>query len=330
MTILRNFACVFVLLEIAFACPSARAVSVVHWINNSNQNASNVVNSGSPFLTSFRSAGEVTVTRLINTAGSLFTDNFGGATPGNNPAYLTSFVGAAASGTGNGQAGYMGFFDLGGAATGSTQFDFAQPLTSADRLLFVDADSTEQYKIEAFGIVDSSYVPLSLGGWIYETFSGQTGVTPDNRWPTWNPGSALLTASTSGLNEELSVLTPDQPVSRLKISKLTGGGASTGFQVIEITGITGDYNANDVIDAADYGLWRKNANTGNVLINDPIGGTIGAPQYSQWRTRYGQGSAGSGSVVSTAAVPEPLSAIQVMLVSVMLSIRHRRTRMRVA
>ena len=40
------------------------------------------------------------------------------------------------------------------------------------------------------------------------------------------------------------------------------------------------------VDTADYLVWRKNQGTTNVLKNDGIGGTIDAPQYSEWRAQY--------------------------------------------
>jgi hypothetical protein len=305
-----------------------RAVAVIRWINGSNQNGSTILSAGNPFTTAFRTASDVTATRLGGTLGGLFTDNFGGATPGNNPNYLTGFIGSTVSATGDGTAGHVGFLDLGGGSTSLVQFDFAQPITSVDRLLFVDIDSSEQYHIEAYALVGASYVPLSLGGWTYETFSGQTGVTPDSRWPTWGGANGFLTAGTLGLNEELSVLTPDQPVNRLVISKTTGAGFSTGFQIIEITGIAGDYNANGAVDAPDYALWRKNANTTNVLANDPLGGTIGSPQYTQWWTHFGQSGSGSGSGSGnlTSTVPEPTVAVQIALLCAVLSTWHSRVR----
>jgi hypothetical protein len=309
----------------AFCSSSVRAVSVIHWINGSNQSGSTVLNAGNTFTTTFRTANDMTATRLSGALGGLFNDNFGGSTPGNNPTYLTTFVGSTVSGTGNGTPGYMGFLDFGSGAASSAQFDFAQPLTSADRILLVDADFSEQYRIEAYALVGAAYVPLGLGGWIYETFSGQTGVTPDSHWPTWDAANGLLTAGSSSFNEELSVLTPDQPVSRLVISKTTGSGASTGFQVIELTGAPGDYNANGVVDAADYVVWRRNANTSNVLANDPLGGTIGAPQYAQWRIHFGQAGSSGESVAATAALPEPVFAAQIFLFFVVVSAWRRRT-----
>src|SRR6185503_1862704 len=71
-------------------------------------------------------------------------------------------------------------------------------------------------------------------------------------------------------------------------------------------GITGDYNNDGKVSAADYVTWRNNIGTTNVLPNDPAGGTIGAAQYNNWRSHFGEHS-GAGSGLSSAAVPEPAS-----------------------
>jgi PEP-CTERM motif len=323
----RKFACALVLGVVAFNDGSTDAASVIHWINDSNQDAASVLNGGGSFTTTFRTSNDVTATELSGHTSGQFVDNFGGPTPGNNPGYLTTFVGSTGNGTGDGTAGHVAFLDMAGTATGSMQFDFAQPITSADRLLFVDPDSTEQYHIEAFTLVGATYVSLSELGWTYETFSGQTGVTPDSRWPTWNPVSGLLTATSSALNEELSVLTPDQLVSRLVISKTTGAGASTGFQVIEVPSPTGDYNGNHVVDAGDYVVWRKTLN-GSASpqgsgADGNSSGTIDAGDYTYWRARFGNAAPGSGASVG-GAVPEPATLVLMMLAAAGGCLRRHR------
>jgi hypothetical protein len=70
--------------------------------------------------------------------------------------------------------------------------------------------------------------------------------------------------------------------------------------------LTGDYNSNGVVDAADYVVWRKSNGTANALPNDPIGGTIGTDQYNQWRSHFGN-SSGGGAVLSS-AIPEPTTS----------------------
>jgi hypothetical protein len=69
-----------------------------------------------------------------------------------------------------------------------------------------------------------------------------------------------------------------------------------------IAALVGDYNANEVVDAADYVVYRKNEGTTNTLPNDPLGGTIGPDQYTQWRANFGK-VPGSGLTAGT--VPEP-------------------------
>jgi hypothetical protein len=64
----------------------------------------------------------------------------------------------------------------------------------------------------------------------------------------------------------------------------------------------GDYNDNNVVDAADYVVWRNEVGGGNNLLNDAIGGTIGTPHYNAWRVNFGNVAVGS-------AVPEPGSLV---------------------
>lgn len=214
---------------------TARGATVgIHTISDSGQNASSALTASTPFVTTFRSPNDVTVS--IQNASSFtgtFTDNFA-ANPGNNPGYITGFVGSSTAGTGNGTAGFVSSFLMASVATGVMQLDFAQPLNSNDHILFIDVDSSEQYSIQAFSLVGSNYVPLSLGGWTFDSFTGSTGVLPDSRWASWDSSAGTLTATAAALNEELSVLTPDQNVSRLIVTKLGGAGVNTGIQVLEV------------------------------------------------------------------------------------------------
>jgi hypothetical protein len=85
-----------------------------------------------------------------------------------------------------------------------------------------------------------------------------------------------------------------------------------GFQTYVIpsaAGLVGDYNDNGVVDAGDYVVWRRNDGTANTLPNDPIGGTVGAAQYDQWRTHFGQPAGSGAGANASAAVPEPRSAV---------------------
>lgn len=84
--------------------------------------------------------------------------------------------------------------------------------------------------------------------------------------------------------------------------------------VLAPPGLTGDYNGDNSVDAADYTVWRNNVgNPGNTLQNrDPANGTdvVGPDDYDSWKENFGAG--GGGSLVP--AVPEP-SALCLMLVA---------------
>jgi hypothetical protein len=68
--------------------------------------------------------------------------------------------------------------------------------------------------------------------------------------------------------------------------------------------VSGDYNQNGVVDAADYVVWRKNIGAPTLPNRGPrIAGPVGTIDYDFWRSRFGATS-GSASSVST-EVPEP-------------------------
>jgi hypothetical protein len=54
--------------------------------------------------------------------------------------------------------------------------------------------------------------------------------------------------------------------------------------------VTGDYNNNGTVDAADYVVWRENADTNNTLPNNPLSGPIGQAHYEQWSANFGRSS----------------------------------------
>jgi hypothetical protein len=98
-----------------------------------------------------------------------------------------------------------------------------------------------------------------------------------------------------------------------------------GVLSIASVGVSGDYNNNGVVDAADYVVWRKNQGTTNTLPNDPNGGTIGTAQYSNWRNHFGQ-TFGSGSGASAnVAVPEPATLVLLILAPAGWYFHRRRT-----
>jgi hypothetical protein len=70
------------------------------------------------------------------------------------------------------------------------------------------------------------------------------------------------------------------------------------------TGVPGDFNEDDVVDAADYVMWRKLLGTSPLPNDDGIGGNASQAHYNLWREHFGETASGSGG-----AVPEPASAM---------------------
>lgn len=98
------------------------------------------------------------------------------------------------------------------------------------------------------------------------------------------------------------------------VSALLGGTGILHVSTLGTIGVTGDYNNNGVVDAADYAVWRQNVGTNTVLPNDPTGGTIGTAQYDTWKANFGRTPSGSGSGTElNGAVPEPGTLMLVLL-----------------
>lgn len=77
-----------------------------------------------------------------------------------------------------------------------------------------------------------------------------------------------------------------------------------------LLGVPGDYNGNDVVDSADYVLWRKDVTP---LMNEVPGVTpvdTTDEDYLAWRERFGNSTPGSGSgLENPTSVPEPAAFI---------------------
>jgi hypothetical protein len=235
---LVGFTCFASLLAIgAFDESAASTISAVHWINSSGKNAVTELNAGRVFVTDFKGSNDLTVTESFGGVNSIYTDTFTGS-PGNNPAYLSNFLGSSTNGTGNGNPGALSFLESCFCAN-TLQFDFSQPLTAGDRIVIADIDFNEKIQISAFSLVGADYVPVSLAGWLEQSFTGMTGTLPNSTWASWNASNGLFTAgSASNLNEPLNVLVPDQAISRVVFSKFnTPSPASTEIQFIANAGI---------------------------------------------------------------------------------------------
>ena len=80
--------------------------------------------------------------------------------------------------------------------------------------------------------------------------------------------------------------------------------------------LPGDYNNSGTVDAADYTLWRDNlGGVAGTLLNDVDGGAIGQPQYDTWKNNFGRMAGPDSGSLSITAVPEPATAMMLILVS---------------
>jgi hypothetical protein len=92
---------------------------------------------------------------------------------------------------------------------------------------------------------------------------------------------------------------------------------------IEVVGLPGDYNENNIVDAADYTRWRDHLGSATALPNDDTAG-VGQDDYTRWKTNFGTSLPGGGSV-SAAAVPEP-SALMLVISVLLGSVAIRRNK----
>jgi hypothetical protein len=140
-------------------------------------------------------------------------------------------------------------------------------------------------------------------------------------------GHAVLYATTSirtGPNEFTT-----SPLLSDSVVKITDTGAASTFTTLATSGanqifrgvvfipapagLTGDYNNDGKVDAADYVLWRK---TPGSFGGDPAG-------YTAWRANFGTGGPGAG--LGAGAVPEPTSVALLVLGLVALGCRQKRS-----
>jgi hypothetical protein len=131
--------------------------------------------------------------------------------------------------------------------------------------------------------------------------SGATTLT-GNGVTTFNLGGLFETAGAQDLTFEFLLEGNSQPNTGLVLYQAPPG----------VGGVTGDFNNNGVVDAADFVLWRN----GGPLANDPTEG-VQPEDYNVWRANFGR-TAGSGAGLAAAAVPEP--ATWTLVVAVVLAI----------
>jgi hypothetical protein len=73
--------------------------------------------------------------------------------------------------------------------------------------------------------------------------------------------------------------------------------------------LAGDYNADGIVNAADYSVWRDHAGSTVPLLNETASpGSVDAEDYLAWRANFGATSQVGGASFALRQVPEPATA----------------------
>ena len=175
-----------------------------------------------------------------------------------------------------------------------------------------DFTQNASYPFTSAGAYAQSYSPYGTadqGGNVWEwTETAATSATRVRR------GGAFDTDATKIISSYRETMSP------------TFESDNMGFRLATVAvgaGVPGDYNANNVVDAGDYILWRKYSGQSITLPNDSTPGTVMPIDYDVWRSHFGQTSSGSGSgSLAQTAVPEP-AAMPLLAALLVVSLPRR-------
>ncbi|TWT97758.1 hypothetical protein Pla108_19100 [Botrimarina colliarenosi] len=181
-------------------------------------------------------------------------------------------------------------------------------------------------------VISSASGSLSTANW--SSFDDQN-LEGANQWFEANSGSTQLAEL---LVEGATAMTANQSVVYgIGSPWLVGGERDLVFQfalageetlrtgkvvygsLVSAVALPGDYNGDNIVDAADYTVWRDANGTSATLPNDPTPGTVGASDYTVWASNYGAALAPANA----SAVPEP-TAVALVAALILGSAARRR------
>ncbi len=130
--------------------------------------------------------------------------------------------------------------------------------------------------------------------------------------------SVLATADSAGLGEAELLSDISLPAAGEYFALVRGTSDNVQLYQLDLSVsgalLTGDFNGDGTVDAADYTVWRDSyGQTGTGLAADADGdGLVDDADFTLWKQNYGT-TAASGSAFDVAAVPEPTSLMLAML-----------------
>jgi hypothetical protein len=86
----------------------------------------------------------------------------------------------------------------------------------------------------------------------------------------------------------------------------------------------GDFNADGVVDALDYTVWRNSVGTDDLRADGNGDLTIDDADYAIWKSAYGTSYALGGGGLSSGAVPEPSTIGLILMTSIAVGMRQKR------
>jgi len=138
-----------------------------------------------------------------------------------------------------------------------------------------------------------------------EFFAGVETYGPDTLFPTDADGYPVVGPDPFSIWTEYSALFDRRPGN--------DGGIGSQESLVTFEGsvgpLPGDFNGDDIVDAADYVVWRKNFGT--------------QTSYDVWRAHFGQTAGSGSSTVANTTVPEPTTLVMLIVATVGIRLRRR-------
>jgi autotransporter-associated beta strand protein len=256
---------------------------------------------------------------LEGTLALTAANTYGGDTTINGGTLLANNTSGSATGTGNVFVNNTGTLGGTGSVSGLVTVNAGGHVAPGE--------SIESLDVGSLTVEIDSFLDFELGA------PGSPGVTSDLLnvldfdGLTINGGSVTLTEA-GGLavgtytlidyagtlaGDVANLGTPTGPAG-FSYSLVNNTGATSIDLLVAEAGLSGDYNGDNVVDAADYVLWRSDPSS---YGGDPDG-------YTTWVDNFGETS-GSGSSPLAGVVPEPSTlALAVLLVPLSLICRRGR------